>query len=229
MTAMVREQERIANNLANANTVGYKHDRTFTSTLEEYIDVEGAPQSDRTTEQWASLQQGSFEATGNPLDLAIESDGFFVLSDEAGGAVRYTRAGRFMLDGQGVMRDANGYLVGGADGPIRIPRDAATIDIQADGTIRADDEPVGQVRVVRFDNPEALERLDGAAFSADNLESRPVDDPALRQGFLETSNVNPLTEMSQMITHFRLFESQQKALQTHDQILGHVTRELGKF
>lgn len=229
MTAMIREQERIANNLANANTIGYKHDRTFTTALEEYLDVEGAPQSERITEQSASLEQGAFESTGNPLDVAIENDGFFVLSDEATGAARYTRAGRFTLDGQGLLRDPRGYLVEGNGGPIQLPRDAREITIQSDGTIDADGQRVGQLRLVRFDDSAALQRLDGAAFSAEGLEPLDVEEPSVRQGLLETSNVDPLSEMSEMITHFRLFESQQKMLQTQDQILGHVTRELGKF
>ncbi|MEX0822395.1 MAG: flagellar basal-body rod protein FlgF [Rhodothermales bacterium] len=229
MTSMIREQERTANNLANANTIGYKQDRTFTATLEEYLDVEGGPQSDRRTEQWASLEQGAFEATGGPLDVAIENDGFFVLTDQEGGPERYTRAGRFTQDDQGMLRSPGGQLVEGLNGPIQIPRDAATIAIQADGTIRADDQPVGTLRLVRFENPMALTRVDGAAFTADGAEPLEVEQPSVRQGFIETSNVDPIREMTEMIAHFRQFESQQKVLSTHDQILGHVTRELGKF
>lgn len=229
MTSMIREQERIANNLANANTIGYKHDRTFTTALEEYLDDEGGPQSIRETEQWASLEEGAFESTGNPLDVAIANEGFFELSDEVTGAARYTRAGRFMLDDQGTLRDPRGFLVEGEGGPIQLPRNAGEIAIHADGTIQADGQDVGRLRLVRFENPRAMQRLDGAAFSAEGLEPLPVENPTVKQGLLETSNVDPLLEMTEMITHFRLFESQQKMLQTHDQILGHVTRELGKF
>jgi len=229
MTSMIREQERIANNLANANTIGFKHDRTFTTALEEYLDVEGGPQSVRTTEQIASLEQGAFESTGNPFDVAIEKDGFFVLSDATGGGDRYTRAGRFSPDAEGMLRDHHGHVVQGEHGPIHIPRDAEEIDIQADGTIHAEGRQVGRLRIVRFDDPGALERLDGAAFAAPGMQPIGVDDASVKQGFLETSNVNPLSEMSEMITHFRFFESQQKMLQTHDQILSHIARELGKF
>lgn len=229
MTSMIREQERIANNLANANTVGYKQDRTFTSALEEYMDVEGAPQSERETTQWASLEQGAFEATGNPLDVAIDGDGFFVLADEAGGPARYTRAGRFTLDDEGMLRDPRGFLVEGEGGPIQVPPNAAEIAIQADGTIHAGDQAIGRLRLVRFDDPGALRKLDGAAFSAAGLEPLDAGGAVVRQGFLESSNVDALSQLSDMITHFRLFETQQKVLQTHDQILGHVTRELGKF
>ena len=68
MRQMIREQERVANNLANVNTVGYKRDRTFTEALEEYVDEEGAPRSERLTAQWADAAQGAMESTGNPLD-----------------------------------------------------------------------------------------------------------------------------------------------------------------
>lgn len=229
MSSMIREQERIANNLANANTIGYRRDRTFTETLDEYIDVEGGPQSVRDMDQWASQEQGAFESTGNPLDVAIDGEGFFVLSDEATGAMRYTRAGRFTLDSDGMLKDPLGNLVEGEGGPIQIPRNAEQIEIDAAGAIRVDGQQVGQLRIVTFENPMNLQRLDNAAFGAGGMAAIDVEDAAVRQGFVENSNVNPLAEMTEMITHFRLFESQQKVLQTNDQILGHVTRELGKF
>lgn len=229
MTSMTREQERIANNLANANTIGFKHDRTFTTALDEYLDAEGGPQSVRETQQWASLEAGALESTGNPLDVAIGGEGFFVLSDDAAGATRYTRAGRFTADGQGMLRDPHGYQVEGDGGPIQLPRDVGEISIHDDGTIQADGQDIGRLQIVRFEDPRGLQRLEGAAFSAEGLEPIRVENPEVRQGFLESSNVDPLSEMSDMITHFRLFESQQKMLQTQDQILGHVTRELGKF
>lgn len=229
MTSMAREQERVANNLANAGTIGYKRDRTFTAALNEYLDVEGGPQSDRVTDQWAALDPGTFDSTGNPLDVAIDGEGFFTLSDEATGAMRYTRAGRFTLDADGMLRDPRGNQVEGLDGPIQIPENAGAIEIDEDGTIRADGERVGQLRIVSFADPTALQRLDGAAFAANGMEALDVDEPSVKQGYVETSNVDPISEMTDMISHFRLFESQQKMLQSNDQILGHAARELGKF
>jgi flagellar basal-body rod protein FlgF/flagellar basal-body rod protein FlgG len=128
-----------------------------------------------------------------------------------------------------VLRDPSGHLVDGIGGPIQIPRNVETIEIAPDGSIRADGEDIGRLRVVRFENPAALQRLDSAGFDAAGMEPIDVQDTRVLQGQVESSNVNPLTEMSDMITHFRLFESQQKLLQTTDQILGSVTRELGKF
>ena len=229
MTSTVHDQERIANNLANANTIGFKRDRTFREALNEHYDVEGAPRSDRETTQWAALEQGPLESTGNPLDLAINGDGFFVLSNEESGELQYTRAGRFILDAEGILRDPTGLQVEGDGGPIQFPPTAETIEIAADGSIRADGSSIGKLRLVSFENPMNLQRVGGASFSAAGMEPIDVENPAVVQAHLEGSNVNALNEMSEMIAHFRLFETQQKLLQSTDQILGHITRELGKF
>ena len=229
MSSTIREQERIANNLANANTVGFRGHRTFTETLDEYIDIEGGPQSVRSRGEYASLEQGALESTGNPLDFAIRGDGFFVLSDEGTGQPRYSRAGRFAMDGDGMLRNPSGHLVEGDGGPIRLPVDAETIDVAKDGTIEVDGKVVGRLRIVQFEAPETLTRLDDASFDAAGMEAVDVDNPSVIQGHVEGSNVNPISEMTDMIAHFRLFESQQKMIQTTDQVLGSVTRELGRF
>lgn len=229
MTAMVREQERTANNLANANTIGYKRDRMFTEVLAERLDAEQAPRSDRNTVQWADLTQGPLEQTGNPLDLALRGDGFFVVSGEGDGAERYTRAGRFVLDADGLLRTPTGALVEGADGPLQLPTNAAEIMIAEDGSIRADGHSVGQLRVVTFDDPTKLRRSDDATFEADGMAAIELERPTVLQGYVESSNVDPIEEMTEMIEHFRLFETQQKILQSHDQVLGAITRDLGRF
>lgn len=229
MDAMVRQQERIANNLANAGTIGYKRDRSFTETLNEFLDAEQAPRSDRNHGQWASMEQGALEKTGNPLDVALKGDGFFVLADAETGAQRYSRAGRFEVDVDGFLRDPAGFQVEGADGPIQIPPNAADIEIKQDGEILADGQSIGRLRVVTFEDPKALVRLDAAAFDAADQEPEDVETPSIAQGHLEQSNIDPIHEMTAMIEHFRLFETQQKVLQTNDQVLGSVVRDLGKF
>ena len=229
MTTMVRQQERIANNLANANTVGYKRARTFTEVLNERLDAEQAPQSDRAAGQWAVFEQGALEKTGNPLDVALDGEGFFVVSDAEGGAPRYTRAGRFALDPDGFLRDPNGFVVEGRDGPLQLPPNTSGIEIAKDGEIRADGRLAGHLRVVRFDDPAQLRPLDGVAFDARGAEPEDVKQPRVVQGHVEQSNVDAIDEMTEMIEHLRLFESQQKLLQANDQVLGHITRDLGRF
>jgi flagellar basal-body rod protein FlgF len=229
MAAMGHQQERTANNLANANTIGYKRDRMFTEVLNEHLDNEGAPQSQQLISQWAALDQGSMEATGNPLDLAISGEGFFVLLDDATGTERYTRAGRFTVDEEGTLRDPLGFTVDGTVGPIQIPRNASTIEISRTGEIRSAGELIGQLRIVGFEQPLQLRRLEGAAFAAAGMEPVDLDNPAVLQGYVENSNVDAIGEMTEMITHFRIYEAHQKLLQAHDQVLGQVTQNLGKF
>ena len=230
MSRMVRQQERIANNLANANTVGFKQDRTFTQVLNERIDIEGAPRSDKLTRQWADLSPGAYEQTGNPLDVALNGEGFFEVMDEESGNMRYTRAGRFTLDAEGTLRDAFGYEVQGASGPIRLsPENGGAITIDRDGTIRVGEEQAGKIRVVTFEEPDRLTRLDGAAFDAAGMSPIDAETPDVRQGYLEQSNVDAIASMTEMIEFYRLFETQQKTIRTADDILGRITRELGKF
>lgn len=228
MTRLGREQERTANNLANANTVGYKRDRTFVQALNERIDIEGAPRSAKLTEQWADMAAGAVEQTGNPLDVALGGEGFFVVSD-AGGAPRYTRAGQFTTDANGLLRDPSGRLVMGRNGAITMPPGGGEITINTNGDIRAGGQLVDRLQVVTFADLEALTRADGATFIAGDQPPVEVDAPGILQGHLETSNVDVIGEMTEMIQHFRLYESQQKVLQTTDQVLQGVTRDLGRF
>ena len=229
MRQMIQEQERVANNLANANTVGYKRDRTFTEALEEYVDEEGAPRSERLTAQWADAAQGALESTGSPLDVALDGEGFFAFSDDETGETIYARAGRLNLDAEGTLRDLAGRSVEGEGGPIQLPPSGGAININRSGEITVDGQSVGKLSVVRFEDPMQLRRLDGVAFDAAGMEPEPVENPTVMQGFVEASNVDAVREMTDMIAYYRQFESQQKMLQTTDQILGAVTRDLGKF
>lgn len=227
MSEMNRQQERTSNNLANANTVGFRRDRTFTDVLSRQIDEEGNPTSQRTSTQWADPRRGVFETTGNPLDVALGGEGFFVVTDEAG-ATRYTRAGRLAPMPDGTLTTPDGFTVEGANGRLQLPAGGGDIVIAADGSIRVGEQEIGAFRLVQFAEGTDFERLDGATFVTD-AEPEPLETADVRQGVVELSNVNPMSEMTDMITHFRLFESQQKMLQTTDQALAIVTRDLGKF
>ncbi|MEM1128578.1 MAG: flagellar basal-body rod protein FlgF [Bacteroidota bacterium] len=229
MTERVREQERIANNLANANTVGYKQDRLFTAALNEWLDAEDAPRSERVRTQAPDFTQGALEETGNTFDVALRGNGFFALRNEATDEVVYSRAGRFTLDAEGTLRTPTGLLVEGEGGPLQIPEEAASIEITQRGELVIDGQPVDRLRLVAFDNPAALLRAEGAHFRAGNQEPLEAEGLTVQQGFVETSNVDPVSTMTEMIEHFRLFESQQKLMQTQSQVLSQVANQLGKF
>ncbi len=228
MAALAQEQERLSNNLANANTAGFKRDRVFVEALNERLDAELAPRSDRRHLQWADGQQGRLESTGNPLDVAINGEGFFVVNDDDGGE-RYTRAGHFVVGADRTLRTVEGLEVQGQGGPLQIPEDATDIIIGRGGRIEAGGQQLGRLRVVNVDNPMQLQRLDGASFAADGVEVNDMEDPTILQGHVEMSNVNPVEAMTDMISNFRLFESQQRMLRTSDELLGRITRDLGSF
>lgn len=226
MAELVHRQDRTANNLANANTLGYRRDRSFTEVLQSEIDAEGSPQSRRQTVGWADFAPGVLEQTGNPLDLALGGEGLFVV-EGPGGTPRYTRAGRFIADAEGALRTQSGLAVQGTDGPIQLPP-GGPIAINAAGQVTVGGRPAGTLRVVTFEGAEALRRVDETSFTSD---AAPVDvaAPAVQQGFVETSNVDPIREMADMIAHVRLYEAQQKTIQTTDSVLGQVVRDLGSF
>ncbi len=222
-------QERTANNLANANTVGYKRDRLFVTVLNQRLNNELVPESDRQLAQGADLTHGAFEQTGNPLDVALRGDGFFEVMDETTGALRYTRAGRFVTDAEGTLRTPDGHAVQGTEGNIVLPTTGGPVEIGGDGTVRAAGQPVTRLRVVGFADPTALQRLDGSSFSAGTAVPEEVAAPNVLQGFVEMSNVNAVREMTDMIEQFRLFESQQKSIHTLDGLLGQLVRDTGRF
>lgn len=228
MAEMRRHQARIANNLANANTTGYKRDRFFTEALNERLDATGRPRSDRRLLQGSDFSGGALEDTGNPLDVALGEEGFFATRAEDTGATRYTRAGHFVVGQDGTLRTPEGQAVLGEEGPIQVPVDeGGSVNISRTGDITVGGNQVGSLRVVSFENPQQLRRAEGAAFAADGAVPEPVEEPVVLQGKIETSNVDPVSEMTDMIEHFRSFEAQQKMIRTTDSALGRATQSLG--
>ncbi|MCS4199085.1 flagellar basal-body rod protein FlgF [Salinibacter ruber] len=228
MSEMRLQQEQVANNLANASTTGYKKDRVFTEALNERLTKDGSPISDRRLEQANDLSGGSLKETGNPLDVALGDEGFFVTQPRGGGAERYTRAGHFVVGSQGTLRTPEGREVMGEGGPIQLPvEQGGDISISKSGRITAGQQRVGTLRVATFENPEQLERTSGASFAAGDAQPQAAENPVVLQGKVETSNVDPVTELTNMIEIQRQFEAQQKTIQTTDGVLGRATQSLG--
>ena len=228
MTANMREIDRLANNLANANTVGFRKSRYFTEVLNDQLDAEGSPKSTRSIVQWSDQSTGELQPTGNALDVAIDGDGFFVLYDDESDQTRYTRAGQFLLDEEGTIRTPQGLLLEGVTGPIDIPREGGQIDIRKNGDVVVDGELVGTLRIVRFEDPSLLPNSEGASFLAGNQIPEDVETPSVVQGHLEMSNVNVIEAMTGLIKHSRIFEAQQKAMRTTDLYLQRSSRDLAR-
>jgi flagellar basal-body rod protein FlgG len=229
MLPQLKRQEVITNNLANAGTAGYKRDRLFVQQLER-AQAGDAKQADWQTPSVMGVQidfsTGPLDRTGNPLDVALAGDGFFVV--EAPEGERFTRNGHFMLSDQGVLVTADGNPVMGDSGEIRLSD--GDIAFGADGTITVDGRNVGKLDIVRFADPSILVRAGSSLFaqSVPGAQAETMENPSVRQGVLERSNVNTIEEMVSMITTFRFYESDQRAVQMQDGALGRVVNELGR-
>jgi len=200
--ALFREMDVTAGNLANANTTGYSADHVlFNSYLTKDVNQGNANDlafaDDVAT--YRDLQGGPAVVTGNPLDVALKGNGFFMIQTPLG--VRYTRAGNFQVDGDGQLITADGNLVLDNGGqPIVIPEEAQKIEIGGAGNIKVDDTELATFGVVRFENERVLRKLNGSLYASD-ADGIPADDGSVQvaQGMLEGANVQPVLEMTRMI------------------------------
>lgn len=225
--------DTISNNLANVNTTGFKKQRVqFQDLYYETINVgEGSSATlgsgSRTVATDRSFKQGNVQETDDPLSSAIEGQGFFAV--DTGSGTAYTRDGSFRIDGQGVLTTASGYTVLGGGSPIEVPAGATDIEVATDGTISAmvsgTRQDVGALTLNLFANPAGLESYGGNLYkqtqlSGDPTEAVPGEYGAglVRGGYLETSNVEIVTEMVNLIIAQRAFELNSKAVETADQM-----------
>ena len=205
--SLARELDNVANNIANANTTGFRRD---TSIFTEYVNaIRGDPSISQTRigARAISDEQGEMIEAGGPFDLAIEGEGFFGVITPAG--LRLTRAGAFLLNEEGVLTTKSGNPVAGDGGsPITVPGGASTIAIALDGSVAADGNLIG--RITLFDAEQtSLVRVGDDLFRSTE-EPSPVESGRIRQGFLEASNVDAVLELSRMIEVQRAFELEQQ-------------------
>jgi flagellar basal body rod protein FlgG len=239
-------QDVIANNLANANTVGFKPDSiALTSRLPERLENGGAG----SDQQWmleqlgggtlvyptiTQFKQGSLVDSMNETDVALSGDGFFVLRDpRAGGAagIRFTRDGRFTLNDRGDLISATSGLavLDVNDRPIRLDRDA-DLRIDTDGSIRQDDSVVAQLQVANVPNTMTLEKVGEnlLRFKAGTYAQRTPSDALVKQRFLEQSSVDPVLALKEMMDVSRAIGANTSMMQYQDrtleQLIGTVAR-----
>jgi flagellar basal-body rod protein FlgG len=235
--------DNIANNLANSNTAGFRRRRLqFEDLLYQNVITPGAPNTQQTIIP-AGLQvglgarsaateiigqQGNFNATGNPLDLAIQGAGFFQVLLPSG-EIAYTRAGNFAVDNVGnlVTQDGNQVQPG-----ITIPADALTITVGNDGTVSVTEpgqqQPaqVGTIQLATFQNPGGLNSVGNNLFTATAASGDPiVGTPGgaeglgtIQQGFTEESNVNVVEEFVNMILAQRSYEANSRVVKAADEM-----------
>jgi flagellar basal-body rod protein FlgG, Gram-negative bacteria len=252
-TGLEAEQTRmdvIANNLANVNTSGFKGSRAvFQDLLYQNLTQPGA-QSSQSTQYPSGLQlgtgvrpvsterlmtQGNLTQTGNSLDVAINGQGFFQVL-EPNGTISYTRDGTFQLNNQGQLVTANGYLV---QPTVTIPASAQSVTIGNDGTVsvtlpgQAAPQQVGALQLASFVNPTGLQSIGDNLYLQTGSSGAPnTGQPTLnglgsvQQGYLESSNVNVVAELVDMISTQRAYEVNSKAVTASDQMLQYVNNNL---
>ena len=209
LDAQQRTMDVIANNIANANTDGFKAQRVlFSDYLSQQHGV-NAPSGgavlhytqDRAT--YLDRKDGSLTQTGNPLDMALSGPGFFTVSTSTG--PRLTRSGKFGLMPDGHVADASGNLLLDKNGsPLQLSPSDTNIRISGNGTISTDNGTVGQVGVVTVDDPNQLVPEGGTLYRA-TAGTTSAAQPKVTQGMVETSNVQPINELTHMIQTQRDF------------------------
>lgn len=216
-SGLMREMSVIANNIANASTTGYRQEGLVFS---EYVQrsYEGPSLSMATARtRNTSMLAGTISQTGGPFDLAIEGEGFFLIETPEG--QRLSRAGHFMPNAQGDLVTPEGHRVLDAGGaPLFIPPNAASVAIASDGTLSADGQLLGQVGLVTPSEGSQLRRESGVHFIADGGFT-PAQDARVMQGFLEGSNVDPMTQIARMIEVQRAYEMGQSFTEAENERL----------
>lgn len=232
--------DRIALNLANASTPGYRREvagaqRGATIPFAAQVEAGGGvvpasaagrnPAMQLMPMTVSDTRAGTLRATGQSLQLALTGPEFFEVATDAGPA--YTRNGEFRLDTRGRLVTSSGNAVMGRGGEIVLTTPNPTID--SAGVIREGGNVVGQLKLVTFDDPKSLRRLgDGLWAQGQGMTLAQDTTQAVRQGYLENSNVSSLTEMSQLVETMRHFESLQRMTQAYDEMVGQAIRKLGE-
>lgn len=219
----------ISQNIANSDTIAYRRQIAVTRTGFDAI-LAGANESLQQlsaarVDVAHDFKPGTLKSTADPLHLALDGPGFFMLQSPQGPVL--TRRGDFRLDADGTLVAATGDPVLGVNGPIHLGTAAA--QIATDGSVRVDANVIDQIRIVQVNDSPHLVAVGDGTFTADPGFINEGDVGAtVRQGFLETSNVAAVTEMVRLMETVRHFEAEQRFARAYDGLLDQAIRELGK-
>ncbi|MDA0661651.1 MAG: flagellar basal-body rod protein FlgF [Proteobacteria bacterium] len=223
--ALRREMSLVAHNIANMNTPAFKAEKMF---FREYIKEPAKGEALSFVQDICmarDLSAGPVSTTGNDLDLAISGQAYFSIETPEG--VRYTRHGRFQLDGQGRIVDGLGApVLSTAGAPITVPPGSGSLTISDDGTVSGNAATIGRIGLYEFDKESELKREGNGSFSAEGQQPQDANKSRIVQGALEQSNVQAIIEMTRMIEIHRSYESTAKLIKDqHDQFM----RSVGKL
>jgi flagellar basal body rod protein FlgG len=211
----------VATNVSNANTPGYRANRSFNALLTPT--VQGAGINGIYQQSFIDTRGGALQQTGRPTDLALDGDAWFVLQTPDGPLL--TRDGRFHIDDAGYLIASSGHRVIGEDGALQVA--GGVLDIAADGTVQVDDQVVGRLALARVDDAQSLATTGAGAFRT-TAPILPATSYRLHQGTLERSNATLGDDMVRMMEVTRHVESMQRALSAYDSLLDSGINQLGK-
>jgi flagellar basal body rod protein FlgG len=211
LSALTKEYEVIANNLANSNTAGFKRQcNSFSKSLNA---LQGNGTDGGNVDTATDFSQGSLTYTGSRFDMSLAGKGFFVVETPDGPL--YTRNGLFQLNNQGHLVDMEGRTIAGKDGPLIFPQDMSTADmhVSEDGVIQVKNNTIGQLKLVDFGADEAsLSPVGKNCFAAPPSLTGKTAKATVKQGYQESSNVAAVEEMVDLITVSRLYQTNMKLL-----------------
>lgn len=220
-SGLMKEMGVVANNIANANTTGFRREGVIFAEHLSALDRRGETLSmAHARGRLIDLRQGVLTQTNGRFDLAIEGEGYFALETPDG--LRLSRAGAFIPSPEGELMTAEGYrLLDVGQAPVLIPPGASAVSVGTDGTMSANGIPFGQIGL--FGQPEGtqLTHQGGTLFQLDAVPE-PLEEARIRQGFLEESNVDPVFEITRMIEVQRAYELGQSFLDREDQRIRNV-------
>jgi flagellar basal-body rod protein FlgF len=234
MNAQARWQEMIAQNLASGSAPGYRKQEISFAAVQAGVNPSvvnpGTPgHVIPAATVGTSYEPGELHATGNLTDLALDGPGFLEVR-LPNGTSAYTRDGELHVNARGQLVTKQDYPVLGIGGPLQLdPTSGGAITISSSGEVSQGDQSRGRLRLVEFNQPRALTAIGNGYFLSEQPGLVPANATAtsVNQGYLESSNISPTLEMSNLIMALRMFEANQKVLQTQDDRMGKVISELG--
>lgn len=227
LAALDRWQEVVAQNIANSSVPGYKASEMSVEgenygTIQDRTGVRSSTQPAvmPINSVQTSFEPGSASRTGNPTDVSIGSNGFFVIQ-QGNGNMLYTRNGQFNTNASNQLINANGDLVQGVGGPIQL-LSGREVSINQLGQIYQGNQLVGKLQVMNFSDTSKLTKVSGGFQASDDAAPTPDTNPNISQGYLEGSNVSGMGEMIKLIEATHAQEANQKVIQAYDNRMGKV-------
>ncbi|WP_339108927.1 flagellar hook-basal body complex protein [Thioclava sp. GXIMD4216] len=225
-SGLMKEMQVVANNIANTSTTGFRKEGVI---FAEHVEALGNDEPSLSMAlgngREISTLQGGLTSTGNNFDFAIQGDGYFMVQTPQGDAL--TRAGNFVPSAEGILQNQDGYpVLDSGGGPIFIPAEGQ-LSVAQDGTMSVDGQPIAQLGVYDPADPNGMVHSGGTLFYAEG-GAQVQEFPQVLQGFVEESNVDPITEVARMIEVQRAYEMGQKFLDREDERIRNVISTLTK-